>query len=147
MTALDPPATPAEEAAAEAMWRIWSLGGASRVPSLWKAEGQMIRDIWRAYARVALASAPASVSAAVRGITDDYMTSEVHHPGYVLIPTARFDMLRQAEAFAVLAIEPAVDGYVTMPKHATREMVEAADACTDAYSAYNAMVEAGHACV
>lgn len=59
MTELDPPATPAEEAAAEAMWRIWSLGGASPVPSLWKAEGHMIRDIWRTYARVALASAPA----------------------------------------------------------------------------------------
>jgi len=46
----------------------------------------------------ALASAPAGVIAAVRGITDDYMTSEAHHPGYVLIPTARFDLLRQAEA-------------------------------------------------
>lgn len=36
---------------------------------------------------------------AVRGITDDYMTSEVHHPGYVLIPAARFDMLCEAESW------------------------------------------------
>lgn len=56
----------------------------------------------------ALASAPGGVIAAVRGITDDYMTSEVHHPGYVLIPTERFDMLREAEAS--LASAPAGDG-------------------------------------
>lgn len=30
---------------------------------------------------------------AIAGITDDYMTSEKHHPGYVLIPTAKFDEL------------------------------------------------------
>jgi len=35
-------------------------------------------------------------------------------------------------------------GFVLMPRIATREMVDAADACTDAYSAYAAMVEVGH---
>lgn len=32
------------------------------------------------------------------GITDDYMTSEAHHPGYVLIPTAKFDAILAALA-------------------------------------------------
>lgn len=41
-------------------------------------------------------------------------------------------------------IAPVGDGYVLMPRLATRAMVDAADACTDAYSAYNAMVEAAH---
>lgn len=30
---------------------------------------------------------------AVEGIDDDYMTSEHHHPGYVLIPTAKFEAI------------------------------------------------------
>lgn len=30
---------------------------------------------------------------ALSGIDDDYMTSEKHHPGYVLIPTAKFEQL------------------------------------------------------
>lgn len=34
--------------------------------------------------------------AAVEGVADDYMTSEAHHPGYVLIPTAKFEQLRAA---------------------------------------------------
>ncbi|MDR6144980.1 hypothetical protein QE363_000773 [Sphingomonas sp. SORGH_AS870] len=34
---------------------------------------------------------------AVRGISDDFMTSEAHHPGYVLIPTAKFEQLQAAE--------------------------------------------------
>lgn len=29
------------------------------------------------------------------GIDEDYMTSEAHHPGYVLIPTAKFEQLRR----------------------------------------------------
>lgn len=36
------------------------------------------------------------------------------------------------------------ESLVLMPKTATRAMVDAADACTDAYSAYAAMVEAAH---
>lgn len=34
------------------------------------------------------------VEGALSGIADDYMTSETHHPGYVLIPTAKFERLR-----------------------------------------------------
>jgi DNA-binding XRE family transcriptional regulator len=34
--------------------------------------------------------------AAVEGIDADYMTSENHHPGYVLIPTAKFEAIRVA---------------------------------------------------
>lgn len=30
---------------------------------------------------------------ALSGLADDYMTSETHHPGYVLIPTAKFEKL------------------------------------------------------
>ena len=33
---------------------------------------------------------------ALRGVADDYMTSEEHYPGHVLIPTAKFDQLRAA---------------------------------------------------
>ncbi len=35
---------------------------------------------------------------AVRGISDDYQTSEVHHPYHVLIPLAKFEQLQAAEA-------------------------------------------------
>jgi PHD/YefM family antitoxin component YafN of YafNO toxin-antitoxin module len=37
---------------------------------------------------------------AVSGIADDYMTSETHHPGYVLIPVAKFEQLRRADALS-----------------------------------------------
>lgn len=36
--------------------------------------------------------------AALEGFDDDYMTSETHHPGYVLIPTATFERIRAALA-------------------------------------------------
>jgi hypothetical protein len=38
------------------------------------------------------------VEGALSGVSDDFMTSEVHHPGYVLIPTAKFEQLCRAEA-------------------------------------------------
>ena len=38
----------------------------------------------------------ALVSAACDGIADDYMTSEKHHPGYVLIPSAKFEAILAA---------------------------------------------------
>jgi hypothetical protein len=38
-------------------------------------------------------------------IADDYMTSEDHHPGYVLIPTAKFEAIRSA-----LAVGNTTDG-------------------------------------
>jgi len=50
-------------------------------------------------ARNVLAASPTpptlseDLRAAVAGIADDYMTSEAHHPGYVLIPTAKFEEL------------------------------------------------------
>jgi hypothetical protein len=34
-----------------------------------------------------------SLYVACDGIADDYMTSEKHHPGYVLIPAARFEAI------------------------------------------------------
>lgn len=37
-----------------------------------------------------------TLRSAVEGIGDDYMTSERHHPGYVLIPTAKFDAILAA---------------------------------------------------
>lgn len=33
------------------------------------------------------------VAAALGGIEDDYMTSEKHHPAYVLIPVKKFEQL------------------------------------------------------
>lgn len=44
--------------------------------------------------------APALINA-VQGIDADYMTSENHHPGYVLIPTAKFEEIRSALVAAV----------------------------------------------
>jgi len=41
------------------------------------------------------------ITQAIVGITEDYVTSENHHPGYVLIPTERFDRLKRAEAIIV----------------------------------------------
>lgn len=35
---------------------------------------------------------------ALKGFDDDYMTSEQHNPGYVLIPTAKFEQIRAAIA-------------------------------------------------
>lgn len=40
----------------------------------------------------------AHLRTACEGIADDYMTSEHHHPGYVLIPTAKFEEIRAAIA-------------------------------------------------
>ena len=34
--------------------------------------------------------------AACDGIADDFMTSEAHHPGHILIPAARFEAIRAA---------------------------------------------------
>lgn len=42
-----------------------------------------------------------AVVEAAEGIADDYMTSEQHHPGYVLIPTERFEAIRAAVAVSV----------------------------------------------
>ena len=42
-----------------------------------------------------------AVEIAVRGISDDFMTSETHHPGYVLIPLAKCVQLQGAEASLV----------------------------------------------
>jgi len=44
-----------------------------------------------------------AIRKALVDIGDDYMTSAQHHPGYVLIPVAKFDQLR--EAFAALRQE------------------------------------------
>jgi hypothetical protein len=47
------------------------------------------------------------VRGAVFGIADDYMTSENHHPGYVLIPVEKFERLRSfGEAPALLSSLP-----------------------------------------
>lgn len=43
-----------------------------------------------------LEAAAAGLREACEGIDRDYMTSDEHHPGYVLIPTAKFDAIRAA---------------------------------------------------
>jgi chromosome segregation ATPase len=45
---------------------------------------------------VAVNKSLVNAAAALSGVADDYMTSEQHHPGYVLIPTAKFEQLRRA---------------------------------------------------
>jgi len=40
--------------------------------------------------------ATAALAKALEGFDDDYMTSETHHPGYVLIPTAKFEEIQTA---------------------------------------------------
>jgi hypothetical protein len=45
-----------------------------------------------------------AIREAVEGIADDYMTSETHHPGYVLIPTAKFETI-----LAALSAQPVKD--------------------------------------
>lgn len=54
--------------------------------------GMMLRN---ATARVAdLDAELARLRAALNGFGDDYMTSEHHHPGWVLIPTEQFERIR-----------------------------------------------------
>lgn len=43
---------------------------------------------------------------ACEGIADDYMTSETHHPGYVLIPTAKFEQIVAATERAKEIVPP-----------------------------------------
>lgn len=58
------------------------------------------RDAWaRSYGRHRLAAEAAALEKgdalreACEGIGDDYMTSDKHHPGYVLIPAEKFDAI------------------------------------------------------
>lgn len=44
-----------------------------------------------------LGEAEGALVEAIIGVGDDYMTSEAHHPDYVLIPVAKFDQLVAAE--------------------------------------------------
>ena len=68
----------------------------------------------------------AAVAAALQGFADDYMTSENHHPGYVLIPTAKFDAIRAA--LSTPAIEP--QGYVEVAKDRADWLLDAVACAT-----------------
>lgn len=59
-------------------------------------EGDLITGVDRVYGSPP-APAAEPVAAALSGVGDDFMTSERHHPGYVLIPTAKFEQLVKAE--------------------------------------------------
>lgn len=50
---------------------------------------QLVRGLYLSAPRL-----PDGWATAISGIADDYMTSEHHHPGYVLIPTEKFELLR-----------------------------------------------------
>lgn len=52
------------------------------------------------------AAEPVGLREAVEGIDDDYMTSEKHHPGYVLIPTAKFEQIVSAAERAKEIVPP-----------------------------------------
>lgn len=41
-------------------------------------------------------NADAAIQMACQAMLDDHMTSEAHHPGYVLVPTAAFEKVREA---------------------------------------------------
>jgi hypothetical protein len=57
-------------------------------------------------ARIDYARAPTpNLMAALEGFDDDYMTSETHHPGYVLIPTDKFERIRTALAENAEAVD------------------------------------------
>jgi hypothetical protein len=63
-----------------------------------------IREAWTLEVRKfeAAEARATALEERVRGLADDYMTSEHHHPGYVLIPTAKFKELCGAELTATL---------------------------------------------
>jgi hypothetical protein len=77
----------------------------------WNGVGGAVKEAWRDYARglASLANRPADDAvamavAAVRGIADDYQTSEKHHPNHVLLHVDKFEPLRLADE--ALAIRP-----------------------------------------
>lgn len=58
-------------------------------------------------------SVPVVIRDALTGISDDYMTSDTHHPGHVVIPVGRFDLLLNAEE--ALAARPSVGDAASEP--------------------------------
>jgi hypothetical protein len=66
----------------------------------WAGVRTLMDDADALLSLIGQAQAPAPASSelveALKGFDDDYMTSEAHHPGYVLIPTAKFEAIRQA---------------------------------------------------
>lgn len=64
--------------------------------SLVSAVGHHLLDKHPSAPFEAAAAEVARLREALDGFSDDYMTSEAHHPGYVLIPTAKFEAIRQA---------------------------------------------------
>ncbi|ARS27646.1 hypothetical protein [Sphingomonas sp. KC8] len=54
-----------------------------------------IRDLRNLIEAATRATPPAqdALREALEGFADDYITSENHHPGYVLIPTAKFERI------------------------------------------------------
>lgn len=67
--------------------------------------GERYRNIVPLYAHPPAAD-PVGLREAVEGIDDDYMTSEKHHPGYVLIPTAKFEQIVSAAERAKEIVPP-----------------------------------------
>lgn len=71
------------------MWRV------SWEQECREAEAEWEKQVQRA---VAAESQAQLAREALLGVSSDFMTSENHHPGFVLIPTTRFEQLRAAEA-------------------------------------------------
>lgn len=61
---------------------------------------------WHVFRAGVLAAPADECRDAIVGISDDYMTSEAHHPGHVLIPVARFEKLVAAERAALTKPTP-----------------------------------------
>lgn len=60
-----------------------------------------VRDLWARHVAATLTAPPTSgeemrLREALGDFGDDYMTSEQHHPGYVLIPSEQFERIRAA---------------------------------------------------
>ena len=61
------------------------------------AAGSSIAEAWERWdALSAIQNRDAGLRAALDGFGDDYITSDTHHPNWVLIPTKTFDRIRAA---------------------------------------------------
>lgn len=86
--------------------RVWTKVDVIRAKQAAKPVGSALPVA--AHTSATPTGAPAALGLALEGFADDYMTSETHHPGYVLIPTDKFERIQ-----AVLIAQEALIG----PRH------------------------------
>ncbi|MFD1104191.1 hypothetical protein [Sphingobium olei] len=79
-------------------WHKERLAAAETELATWKERAMSLR--------LSNGAAEPVLREACEGIADDYMTSEAHHPGYVLIPTAKFEQIVAATERAKEIVPP-----------------------------------------